>query len=433
MKSWEFFAAATALIAGLWSQVKTAFHWVAGFLISTKWADTSAANVVVAYLAANGSRTTREPAYSMGKHFVKPLKKRHWIAWENLLASGGLLWCNKRPIWMEKQKDGKGFDEEFGYTFKFVRGTLDWEDLLIQAAESRSAVKEGGYYEKRFRVYHHHGKTLGGEIARERSQNQRSPSSGDSDYYNFRWDSDLSQRLLFWRPGDIGEDSRASFDALALTPELLALVDEIRFWERSKDWYSLRGITWRRGYLFHGEPGTGKTSVVRAAAEELNLPVHIFDLATMSNEDLQEAWVKMAKDAPCVALMEDIDGVFHGRKNIAPQGGMMSSGGLTFNELLNTIDGIERTDGVLLVITTNYKKHVDPALNRPGRIDREVEFGPLNYEARLKVARMILGEDDAVKTAMDSPDVPGAVFVEACCRRALQELYSKGPTTEPYR
>ncbi len=428
MKSWELFAAAIALVAGLWAQVKTIFHWLRGFVVATRWVDQTAASSVISYLASLGPRTSREPAYSMAKHHVRPLGRSHWIVYEAMLASGGLIWRKWKPLWIEKQKDGKDDDDTIKYTFSFLRGTIDWEDLLLESAAWRSRMgDENQYKEKRYRVNYHHGKTLGGEIARDRNE-----KSIENKSYTFYWAEGTGQRLLKWKPEDIGGGGvGASFEALALTPELLKLVEEIKFWQQSEKWYKSRGIAWKRGFLFFGSPGTGKTSLTRAAAEELDLPVHIFDLATMSNEDLRDAWMKMSKDTPCIALIEDVDGVFHGRTNIAPQGGMMSSGGLTFNELLNTVDGIERTDGILLVVTTNHKEHVDPALNRPGRIDREVEFGPLNYVSRLKVARAILADGlEAEKMATDSPDVAAAVFVEACCRKALSELYEGG---SPYR
>lgn len=431
MKSWELFAALIALIAGLWSQIQMLIHWARGFAVATKWCDESTANTIIAYLAKDGlRRTTREPAYKLTHLFLKPVGATAWIAYEKMLASGGVLWIRKRPLWIAKQKDGKDEDGyDIKHTFSFIRGTLDFEKLLIDAAAWRSTAQDNSSIAFRYRVVYHHGKTLGAEIARDRAAQEGRPSKTVS-----VWSETAAERLLFWKPADVGRPGKQNaFGSLALTSDLVALVDEIKFWRKAKKLYKGRAIPWRRGYLFYGLPGTGKTSIVRAAAEELDLPVHVFDLATMSNEDLREAWGKMSDDVPCVALIEDVDGVFHGRENIAPQGGMMSSGGLTFNELLNTIDGVERTDGVLLVVTTNHKEYIDPALNRPGRIDREVEFGPLNLEGRMKVAKLILADRPlAEKTAMESGDIPAAVFTELCCRMALKELYS-APAEGPYR
>ena len=136
------------------------------------------------------------------------------------------------------------------------------------------------------------------------------------------------------------------------------MVEEVRRWLKSEDWHKARGIPWRRGWLLHGGPGTGKTSLVRAIAEDFDLPVYVFDLATLFNNELQIEWQKMLSCVPCVALFEDIDAVFEGRENKV-------GGHLTFDCLLNCVDGIERTDGVLLVITTNHLDRLDAALGVP--------------------------------------------------------------------
>lgn len=130
-------------------------------------------------------------------------------------------------------------------------------------------------------------------------------------------------------------------------------------------------------------------------------------------------------------MLEDIDGVFQGRKNTAKSGGMMSSGGLTFDALLNCIDGVERADGVLLIVTTNHPDTVDPALMRAGRVDRVVTFGALDYARRVELARRILGAGEAAdRIAIESGDVPAARFVEMCCRVALERVFEGGG---PYR
>lgn len=173
---------------------------------------------------------------------------------------------------------------------------------------------------------------------------------------------------------------------------------------------------------------THNTTLARAIGEDVDMPIHVFDLASMSNNDLREAWAEMAADAPCVALIEDIDGVFVGRQNMASgAGGTMARAGLTFDALLNCIDGVERKDGVLLVVTSNHIDKIDPAMLRPGRIDRVVEFKSLDHVARLKVARQILGDDPAIAQLLGDTDVPAAQFVEKCCRKALDKLYGDEP------
>jgi hypothetical protein len=183
---------------------------------------------------------------------------------------------------------------------------------------------------------------------------------------------------------------------------------------------------------------TGKTSLVRAVAYDLDLPIYSFDLSTMSNEELIEKWKLMKTHTPCIALMEDIDAVFEGRKNRLGEYG----GGLTFDCLLNCIGGIENCDGVMLVVTTNKIEDIDEALGiprkdrdsngtmistRPGRIDRALELKELNEECRVKIAVRILKDypeyiSEVVK--MGDGDT-GAQFQERCTQIALERYWIK--------
>jgi SpoVK/Ycf46/Vps4 family AAA+-type ATPase len=144
----------------------------------------------------------------------------------------------------------------------------------------------------------------------------------------------------------------------------------------------------------------------------------------MGNRQLMKAWSKMQVNVPCVALIEDVDNVFHGRENVARKnallGGMLlprkkkdDDGGrglvqpLTFDCLLNCLDGVERVDGTFTIVTTNDISKVDPALGqprtlpdgtvefistRPGRIDKAVELSYMEPADKKRMAKRILGE-----------------------------------------
>ena len=97
----------------------------------------------------------------------------------------------------------------------------------------------------------------------------------------------------------------------------------------------------------------------------------------------------MAAAAPCIALLEDIDATFDGRKGMGKH--------LTFDCLLNCIDGAERIEGVFVILTTNDFSKVDAALGgggqtRPGRVDRVFELPLLNKEGQRQLAARILEE-----------------------------------------
>lgn len=436
MKSWEFLVALIGLAAGLWGHIRLVFSWIRGLVIVTVLGDDTVATLAAEHLSG-GRTVSQNRLFSASTHtWVKPLERLTTIVWEKMIGSTRTFWVGWRPVWYRKQD--KPISTDHPHAFSFIRGTIDWERILIEAStKSVSPTSVFSAKTQRHRVIYHFGKNLGSEMVKDRAKESAAASAASDDlggYGYYGWGG-TGTRLLGWSPEDIGMDKKfATFASLSLSPELRAIVEELKRWASLKGWYVDRGIPWKRGYLFQGEPGTGKTAFARAAAEELDFPVHVFDLATMSNTDLREEWNKMLKGTPCMVVLEDIDGIFHGRENVSPGGSLFASGGLTFDALLNCVDGVERTDGVLLVVTTNHPEHIDPALaNRPGRIDRVVEFHPLDFQGRLKLAERILGEGDrAHRIAVEGDGMPAARFIEACCRAALEDLY-EGPDAGPYR
>ena len=429
-ENWELLAGLIAVGAGLWQYIRGFFGWIANLVVSTRRADEDTSRIIIGYLAT-GRGMARAPAYGSRNAYVRPLKGHAMIAYQDFQVSGQqIFWHKGRPIRYFQEKDGApdGFDS----TFTFFRGTVDWERLVIDAMAWKTESGQKGYTQSRHRVIYHHGRSFGGEMAEQQRSLSRGGSSREAPEYRFSWDDANAQRLLKWKASDIGSEDIASLDGLGLSPEIEQVVQEIRLWFQSKDWYQRRRLPWRRGYMFHGVPGTGKTTLARELSIELDLPVHFMDLASMSNEDLRDAWNSATKDAPCMVLVEDIDAVFEGRENVSPGGGMMASGGLTFDCLLNCIDGIERSGGVLFVVTTNNVGKIDDALTREGRVDRMVEFPSLKFPERLKVAHTILGKTpSAARLAQESGDIPASKFVELCCRDALKELYRSDKTDLP--
>lgn len=201
-----------------------------------------------------------------------------------------------------------------------------------------------------------------------------------------------------------------------------------------KDTYDFEVLHQNHRYYSNGisSHNTGKTATARAMGQELNMPIFVFDLATMTNQDFNENWHMMMNDSPCFALLEDIDGVFEGRKNIASDGKMNQ--GLTFDSLLNTLDGVENTDGVFLLVTSNHLDKIDPALGnpyngddneistRPGRINRIIEFKHLDEAGRIKMAeRIFKGFDRSCwEHLLSNEKDTGAQFQERCCHLAMK-------------
>lgn len=162
---------------------------------------------------------------------------------------------------------------------------------------------------------------------------------------------------------------------------LASLRDDLAAFQADRGWYASLGIPYRRGYLLHGPPGNGKSSLVAALAGEFGLNVCVLNLATpeLSDDRLVGLLANLPRRA--VLLLEDIDAVFRGRDPRTP------AVKLSFNGLLNALDGVAAgEDGRVTFMTTNHLADLDPALIRPGRADRHLFLG---NASRLQVEGML--------------------------------------------
>lgn len=178
----------------------------------------------------------------------------------------------------------------------------------------------------------------------------------------------------YWE--EVGEVPRRTINSVVTEDDrAIRVLEDIGWFYRAADWYGQRGVPWRRGYLFHGPPGTGKSSLIRALASELELDIATLDIgrASLSDDALREAMMSAPKR--CLIAIEDVDAVFSQREAGDPRGG------ISFSGLLNAIDGVGAQEGRALVMTTNHIERLDPALIRPGRADVHVELPRISAPA----------------------------------------------------
>lgn len=364
---------------------------------------------------------------------VKPLARQQVVGFEGFPAKAVLFWDGWRPIIVSSPTDKDSGNEKT--TMTFIRGTFKVEALMERAFAGLNARMQGAgtetYGGRRFTVKRCVGKG-----------NRKIMSSRDDDddgpglhRHRSRGSSDLilENRPVAWRPEELGAEDAPDqpFGHLALSPDMELAIEEARHWMKSKQWYKERQIPWRRGWLLHGKPGTGKTSVVKALAQELDLPVYIMDIASMNNQEFINFWTEALAQSPAVVLIEDIDAVYHGRENTLGESG----GGLTFDCILNAISGVEGAEGMFTVITTNHIEYVDEALaaktpdgsmsSRPGRIDRTIELGALARAGRVKIASRILSccPDLIDQVILEGDGDTGAQFQERCSTLALEQFW----------
>lgn len=161
-----------------------------------------------------------------------------------------------------------------------------------------------------------------------------------------------------------------------------ALVNDVRDFLLSGDWYHRRGIPYRRGYLLYGPPGSGKTSFIQALAGELDYNICILNLSENNLTDDRLNHLMNHIPDRLILLLEDIDAAFNKRDQSEDKG---YSNGVTFLGLLNALDGVASAEECITFMTTNHPEKLDPALLRPGRVDYKVL---VNNATRYQVEKM---------------------------------------------
>lgn len=152
------------------------------------------------------------------------------------------------------------------------------------------------------------------------------------------------------------------------------IASNLREFLASEDHYNRLAIPWHRGYMFHGPPGTGKTSLVKALANEFNLDLWYLSLSDLKAES--SLLGLLSEVGPrSILLLEDIDimKITHDR-DAADQGT------ISMSSLLNTLDGVATPHGLITIMTTNHFELLDPALTRAGRMDmiEKLDYPSLN-------------------------------------------------------
>jgi hypothetical protein len=171
----------------------------------------------------------------------------------------------------------------------------------------------------------------------------------------------------------------ATFENLILRGSLKRqMQEELPQFFASRAIYEEYRIPWKRGILFLGPPGNGKTHAVKALVNSVQYPclyVKSFRSESRTDHDnIQDVFQRARRTAPCLLIMEDLDS-------------MVDDQNRSF--FLNELDGFASNTGIVTLATTNHPERLDPAiLHRPSRFDRKYTFDLPNSAERMLYASM---------------------------------------------
>ncbi|KAL0479995.1 26S proteasome subunit Rpt3 [Acrasis kona] len=199
--------------------------------------------------------------------------------------------------------------------------------------------------------------------------------------------------------------------------------------------YKQIGIDPPRGVLLYGPPGTGKTMLAKAVANHTTAAF----IRVVGSEFVQKylgEGPRMVRDvfrlarenSPAIVFIDEVDSI--ATKRFDAQTGADREVQRILLELLNQMDGFDQTTNVKVIMATNRWDTLDPALLRPGRLDRKIEFPmPDRRQKRLIfqvcTAKMNLGEEVDLEDYVSRPDQISAAEISAICQEAGMQAVRK--------
>ena len=186
------------------------------------------------------------------------------------------------------------------------------------------------------------------------------------------WGCDVRGEILVFHEGYFQKDRRlfesikgSTFDNLVLQGSLKQQIqNDFEQFLGSREFYEQYNIPWKRGAIFIGPPGNGKTHTLKALINQLGTPCLYVRSFKSEDETEQENIAEVFKRArlttPSIVVLEDLDSMIDNKNR---------------SFFLNELDGFRSNHGVIVLATTNHPQKLDPSiLDRPSRFDRKYYF-----------------------------------------------------------
>lgn len=182
-----------------------------------------------------------------------------------------------------------------------------------------------------------------------------------------------------------------------------------------------------KGLLLYGPPGTGKTAFARACAQYYGLKIAVIkgseilagcSLVGEAQQKIKNLFDQAQRFAPCIIFFDEIDAIGQRRTG----GAVNTPSELILNNFLAHIDGYHRTTGIFILGATNRPDIIDPALLRPGRLEKQIYIGLPDLESRLRIFQVYLQNrpvaDINIAELVRLTENQSGAFIESVVNRA---------------
>ncbi|KAK5127612.1 hypothetical protein LTR85_006952 [Meristemomyces frigidus] len=189
-----------------------------------------------------------------------------------------------------------------------------------------------------------------------------------------KWTSELHEEIYVFDSGRWQKNRElwsavqtSSWDDVILDPAMKeTLINDVHGFFDSRAVYEEYAVPWKRGIIFHGTPGCGKTISIKALMNTLqpknvaSLYVKSFDACQGLQYSIRTIFAQARAMAPCLLIFEDLDSLVRDEVR---------------SYFLNEVDGLEDNNGILMIGSTNHLERLDPGISkRPSRFDRKYHY-----------------------------------------------------------